>query len=176
MESSERRTGKERIGTSNRDEIMANIDMICIIGIILFLILILLFFLIIFIILFVFKLERAASDNSFHNKKGRKGLLFKDHFFEFNVGSREVHNICYHFNRFWGTTTVYLDGEVVKKGFRIFSFLDEPTGQNEIRFIVGDREVHEVYVKVESPVILPLFRPYYYHIFIDGERIKTIKF
>ena len=146
------------------------------VGLILLLILMILLMagLIVFIVYFVAK--KVGSPGSRRGIKGKDRWFLKDHYFEFMVGTNEVHNICYHFDRMWGGVKVYSDEEVVSKGFRINSILDEPTGQNEIRFNVGEYEVHEVLIKVDSPLIFPLFRPYFYHIFVDNVEIETLKF
>ncbi len=149
---------------------------VIIIGIMILLMLLILIisFLIIFFVYAIVK--NTNSPRSRKDIRGKDRWFMKDHYFEFPVGTNEIHNITYHFDRMWGNINVYSDEEVVRKGFRILTILDESTGQNEIRFMVGEKEIHEVYIKVDSPLVFPLFRPYYYHIFIDDMEGETLKF
>ncbi len=111
---------------------------------------------------------------------------------EFTVGKIEKHTVGFKWSQFFGTSSITVDGRVVKRGKPVA--LDElKLLANKYKFVydmivkrtipwqriraweleVGEREPHYVRIDKERPKLLAGLRPCEYRVFIDGELILS---
>ncbi len=88
--------------------------------------------------------------------------------FSFAVGTRERHQVHFHFNQVWGNLRIDVDGRPVVKDFRMFSVRTRVTYE----FLVGSAERHEVRIEKTRKRLLGGARKQTYRIFVDGKPIR----
>lgn len=88
--------------------------------------------------------------------------------FYFKVGTKEVHEICFKLNRFTAGFNVTVDGNLVKKGIQVF------IGKKEIKFDVGEKEKHKIWINWRAPVFGGV-RRWKANVYIDDVLYNTYK-
>jgi hypothetical protein len=91
--------------------------------------------------------------------------------FTVEIGDEEKHNISYNFNKFWGNVSIKVNGEKIKKDFRLYSL----ELSKVYEFNVGIKEVHAIKIEKIRPLILAGFRSNTYRIFVDDKLFKEFK-
>ena len=87
--------------------------------------------------------------------------------FEFKVGENELHSVRFSFDQIWGWLKISVDGTTVLTDLRLISF-----GRfKDYRFVVGERERHQVLIRKERQWIGAGFRGQVCHVFIDGKAV-----
>ena len=93
--------------------------------------------------------------------------------FEFKVGDSEVHDVTYEFDKILtGKVSIKIDGKEIIETHR---WVKNPlkNEQEPIKFSVGEKEKHEVTIKVTTPTFLAPFRSSKYEVLVDGKLLNT---
>ena len=84
--------------------------------------------------------------------------------FSFPVGESERHMVHFSFDQFWGSLSISVDGKPVVRDWRFLSF----NLTKEYRFIVGDKERHDIVIVQARKLAFAGFRSQTCRVFIDG--------
>jgi len=88
--------------------------------------------------------------------------------FNFEVGNREKHQITFSFNQMFGNLKITVDGETLKRDFRLLSF----NLIKKYEFNVGVQERHKIVIEKERKLLLAGFRPQKYRVFVDDKLLQ----
>lgn len=88
--------------------------------------------------------------------------------FDFNVGTRERHNIHFHFNQFAGNLWIKIDDKDIIKDFRMYSM----SLTKNYEFTVGTDERHDVLIAKTRKFFAAGYRKQTCQVFVDGELLE----
>jgi hypothetical protein len=80
------------------------------------------------------------------------------------VGTGEEHLVHFHFNQFWGSLRIDVDGKPVVKDFRMFPV----STMVKCEFLVGSGEQHNARIEKTRRRIFGDVRKQAYRVYIDG--------
>ncbi len=85
----------------------------------------------------------------------------------FVVGQAEPHDLTFRFNKFWGNLSIAVDGDVVRRDFRLFSV----RLVKRYELSVGNAERHQVVIEKHRELVLAGLRPQPVRAFVDGQLV-----
>ncbi len=88
--------------------------------------------------------------------------------FSFTVGTREKHQVHFHFNQAFGPLRIKVDDTVAVKEFRIF----EKNFTRKWEIPVGSNDRHEVVIEKTRKRIFGGARRQSYRVLVDGELLE----
>jgi len=86
---------------------------------------------------------------------------------EFWVGVNERHHVAFTYDKFWGTTKIFVDGQQMVNDLTVFSVSLTRTWE----FYVGYQERHFVRIVKTRKVLFAGFRPQLVQAYVDGQLI-----
>jgi hypothetical protein len=89
--------------------------------------------------------------------------------FSFNIGKEELHTICFSLSRWTGRFKVTVDGKPIHKGLQLI------IGSKEIKFEVGDKERHQIWIMWNIP-LFGYIRTLEAKVLVDEKFYDTYKF
>jgi len=89
----------------------------------------------------------------------------------FQIGTTEPHVVRYEHDRFWGRTTVTVDGQPIVNENKPLAMSVSTTSGLELW--VGTVERHHVVIQRERKWLFAGFRPWTYRTFVDGALIDV---
>ncbi len=83
--------------------------------------------------------------------------------FDFKVGEIEIHEVEFYFNQFWGNLYIKLDGNIMIKTIRLFSF----KLSKSYRFDVGEKEKYSIKLEIVRKLFLAGLREHVGKVYIN---------